>query len=236
MRDLICLPFAGGGTAFFHPWTNLPSPGLRIRPVCPPGREGRIKEAPFTRMGPLLDWLDEQLVPVLLRPHVLFGHSMGGMISYAWCLRRLQQNLPLPHVLVVSACIPPPVQRSVLMHTLDKPTLLARLRGYDPANLAFDIYPELWDLMEPVLRADFAVVETFEPAETPRLPIPVIALSGRDDPLIPAAAMAQWASRGSGFRHHFFDGGHFFPRNAPAKVLNTIASSILDLTGSVAAR
>ncbi|SNR80232.1 thioesterase II family protein [Puniceibacterium sediminis] len=231
MRDLICLPFAGGGTAFFHPWTVQPPRGIKIHPICLPGREARIREVPFTRMAPLLDWLDAQLAPTLHRPHILFGHSMGGAICYALCLRRMERDLPLPQALVVSACLPPPIQRPVMMHKLDKPALLDRLRSYDPANLAFDTYPELWDLMEPVLRADFSVVETFDPSETPPLPIPVISLSGRDDPLVPATEMARWSDRGRGFQHHFFDGGHFFLRDAPAEVLHSVARSVLELTG-----
>lgn len=232
MRDLICLPHAGGGSAAFHPWTVRPPQELRIRPVCLPGREARILEAPFTRMESVLDWLEMQLGPVLQNPHILLGHSMGGVIGYALCLRRMQRNQPLPQALVVSACLPPPVQRPVLMHRLEKSDLLNRLRGYDPANLAFDTYPELWDLMEPVLRADFAVVETFDPPPQPPLSIPVIALSGRGDPLIRASDMERWSDRTRNFEHHSFDGGHFFLRNAADDVLAQLIRCISDLKGT----
>lgn len=228
---MICLPFAGGGTAFYHPWTVHHNPYFRIHPVCLPGRESRIKETPFTRMNPLLDWLDAQLSDTMQRPHILFGHSMGGVVSYALCLRRRQRNLPLPKALVVSACMPPPMQRQIQMHSLDKPALLEQLRGYDPVNMAFDTYPELWELMEPVLRADFAVIETYHPGQAEALPIPIIALSGRDDPLIPPVSMRQWANYGSGFQHHQFAGGHFFLRHAPNETLNCVKRSVQEMTG-----
>lgn len=230
MRHLICLPHAGGGTAMFHPWKAKPLRGLGVHPVCLPGREARIREKPFTRMAPLLDWLEAQLGSVLQEPHILLGHSMGGVVGYALCLRRMRRNLPLPQALVVSACLPPPVQRPVLMHRLEKSALLDRLRGYDPANLAFDTYPELWDLMEPALRADFSVVETFDPPPSPPLPIPVIALSGRDDPLIRASDMNRWSDRAESFEHHSFDGGHFYLRNAPDQVLEQVIGSLSDRT------
>ncbi|MGJ8547329.1 MAG: thioesterase II family protein [Sulfitobacter sp.] len=230
LQDLICLPFAGGGTAFYYPWTVHPDPCFRVHPVCLPGREGKIRETPFTRMNPLLDWLDAQLSHTMQQPHILFGHSMGGVVSYALCLRRMKCNLPLPKALVVSACMPPPMQRQIKMHSLEKTALLEQLRGYDPVNMAFDAYPELWDLMEPVLRADFSVIETYEPEQIEPLPIPIIALSGRDDPLISPASMGKWANCGSAFQHHQFAGGHFFLRQAPREILDCVKRSVQEMT------
>jgi medium-chain acyl-[acyl-carrier-protein] hydrolase len=231
---MICLPFAGGGTAFFQPWTKHANPSLRLRPICLPGREERIMEPAFTQMAPLLDWLDVVLEPFLDRPHVLFGHSMGGIVGYALCQRRMQRGQPLPQALIASACLPPPLRRRVMMHQLDKPALLDHLLRYDPANQALGLYPELWDMAEPVLRADFTVVETYDPGALPALPIPVIALSGRTDPLIAADDMTRWSAQAAGFRHHILDGGHFFPRDAPVQVLECINSSLRDLVGSSA--
>ncbi|WP_372833604.1 thioesterase II family protein [Puniceibacterium confluentis] len=234
MRDLICLPYAGGGTSIFHPWTQQAGPGLRVCPVCLPGREGRIGETPFARMSPLLDWLETHLEASWQRPHILFGHSMGGIVAYALCLRRMRFGRTLPQALVVSACRPPPVRRDVQMHRLGGTELRARLRAYDPANLAYDTYPELWDLMEPVLRADLAVIETFDPGQVARLPIPVIALSGLQDPLVASDDMAGWSDAGCAFDHHRFDGGHFFLRDAPAAVLHRMTQSLCELTGAPA--
>lgn len=225
-QDMICLPFAGGGSTFFQPWKNADCDSFRIRPVCLPGREGRIRDPLLTSMAAVLDWLEQHLGASLDRPHVLCGHSMGGSVAYALCHRRMQRGLSLPQALVVSACLPPPIRRPVLMHQLNKADLLRALLEYDQTNASLQKYPELWDLLEPVLRADFTVVETYLPAEPLRLPIPVIALSGYDDPLIHAPDMAHWSTRGHSFSHHKFAGGHFFPRDHPAEVLETIAQAL----------
>lgn len=228
-QDMICLPFAGGGSAFFQPWKNADCESFRIRSVCLPGREGRIRDPLLTNMSAVLDWLERHLGASLDRPYVLFGHSMGGSVAYALCHRRMQRGQSLPQALVVSACLPPPIRRPVIMHQLSKADLLEALLAYDKTNASLRKYPELWDLFEPVLRADFAVIETYVPDDPLSLPIPVIALSGSDDPLIHAPDMTHWSTRGSAFAHHTFAGGHFFPRERPTEVLETIARTLPEL-------
>src|SRR6185295_11175567 len=79
---LFCFPYAGGGASAYRGWaTALPS-DLEVCPVQLPGRESRLREAPFTRPEPLIQTLADVLEPHLDLPFVLFGHSMGGMISF----------------------------------------------------------------------------------------------------------------------------------------------------------
>ncbi|MEP5728226.1 MAG: alpha/beta fold hydrolase [Sulfitobacter sp.] len=227
--QMICLPHAGGGSALYQSAVQRGIPGLQIKPICLPGREARIREKPLTSMTSVLDWLDAQLEQTVHQPHILFGHSMGGIVGHALCLRRLERGLPLPQALIVSACLPPPVTRRKVLHKLDKASLLRALMSYDAANGALGKYPELWDLLEPPLRADFTVIETYHPTDLPRLPIPVIALSGRSDPMVAPEDMKNWAKRGSNFKHHVFDGGHFYLRDAVMDVMSTAAKSVVDL-------
>jgi surfactin synthase thioesterase subunit len=71
---------------------------------------------------------------------------------------------------------------------------------------------ELVDLLLPMMRADFRMVEQYEYHPAPLLRCPVTAWAGDDDPEAPAAAMRAWGDETTGTFHlEEFEGGHFFP-------------------------
>ena len=80
-------------------------------------------------------------------------------------------------------------------------------------------HPELVELMLPLLRADFELVETYAERPGPRLSCPVTALGGHDDAGVPSRDLAQWrAVTGGPFRSVLFKGDHFYINTARAEV------------------
>ena len=220
--DVICLAHAGGGAGLFQGWQ--PPAGMRLHPVCLPGREVRIREPLFQKLEPLLDWLEAEVADVLGRPHIIFGHSMGAAVAHAFCQRRLSVGKRLPSALVVSACLPPALRIRRHLHLLDDAALLTKLIGFDLENMALSENPELWEMMAPIIRADFAVIDDAGIGPHQRLPIPIVALCGRSDPMVTPTQMAQWAAICKDFTQHSFDGGHFYLRNASAAILQSISN------------
>lgn len=224
--DLICLPYAGAGANAFRAWTAA-EVGLRIHAVCPPGRETRFGEPLVAAMDPMLDWLEAEYAHILQGTYALFGHSMGGGIAYALARRRFLTARPLPISLVISATLPSWLPPTDPLHRMEESRLRERLRVYDPAHFPFDQHPELWDTFLPVLRADFRVLETDTPAQATRLPVPLIALSGRDDPIATPAAMRDWEqATESVFEQIIIPGGHFFVRDQPLAALSVISQRL----------
>jgi hypothetical protein len=85
---------------------------------------------------------------------------------------------------------------------------LRRLGGTPPEVLA---HPELMQLVLPLLRADFAVVETYAHREAPPLDCPVTAFGGVDDEDASEAPMDAWRAQTRGaFALHMLPGGHFY--------------------------
>src|SRR5258708_10641426 len=79
---LFCLPYAGGGASIFRLWpAGLPS-GVEVCAIQLPGREARLKEAPFNHVRPLTLALTPVLEPFLDRPFALFGHSIGALVAF----------------------------------------------------------------------------------------------------------------------------------------------------------
>lgn len=80
---LFCLPYAGGSSVIFNSWKQYIDPSIELVPIELAGRGKRINE-------PLYNGVNDAVEDVfgLIKnkitdtPYALFGHSMGGMISY----------------------------------------------------------------------------------------------------------------------------------------------------------
>jgi surfactin synthase thioesterase subunit len=225
---LFCLPHAGGGGAFFHPWRAALAPGIEVRPVVLPGRESRIRELPYVTMEQAIGPLAELIGPQLDRPYALFGHSLGAAVCYELARRFAALGLPAPVRLFVSARRAPhlPARRASYARLDDAAFLaeVARLNG-TPSDVLQQ--PELVRLFLPTLRADFELNDTYTPLPAPRLDCPISAFVGRDDPEADTDELAAWAQVTSGaFRFREFDGDHFYLKDQAAGLLDEIRADL----------
>jgi medium-chain acyl-[acyl-carrier-protein] hydrolase len=70
---------------------------------------------------------------------------------------------------------------------------------------------DLMDILSPILRADFALVETYKFVEDEPLSVPITVFGAVDDDLVPASDLSGWRAHTKGvFSIRFFRGGHFF--------------------------
>lgn len=209
---LFCFPYAGGGASIFRNWPDLLPPSVEVCGIQLPGREGRFKEATYTRLPDLVRTLSEALVPYTDVPYVFFGHSMGALIAFS-VARELRRNKQAePSLLVVSGHRAPQRPRSrPPIHDLPDEEFLKEIRDLDGTPEAVLEDEELLKLLMPVLRADFAVCETFEYATEPPLDCPIAAFGGIHDREISREDVAAW-SRQTTSSHsvQMFPGGHFF--------------------------
>jgi len=226
---LFCFPFAGGGAGYYRPWVVAPPPGIEVVPVQLPGREQRIGEPAFTRMDDLLDSLLQVLDPLLDRPFGLFGHSMGASIAYALAHRLPPDRAAGLRLLAVSGRRAPGRPRCMpLLHGRDNAGFLEGIRdlGGTPA-VVFET-PELLDLVMPLLRADFTLVETHPHDPAPRpLSVPLLAFGGTDDPDSCADQIQGWAAMTSGpAAIHVLPGDHFFLTAHRHTVLERVSAAL----------
>lgn len=210
---LFCLPYAGGGASAFVGWRRT-LPGVAVAPVQYPGRETRIDEPCPTDLDCLVCDLAVALTPYLDRPYALLGYSLGAKISFALVHRLQALRLPLPQSLhVVSHRAPDAASPYPGVAHLPETEFCDHVKSYGGTpNEVFDT-PELAELLLPVLRADFALVE-HDVLQTP-LTCPIYAYAGNEDPVATPANMQRWqlfSSASFALRH--FPGGHFFTRTA----------------------
>lgn len=222
---LFCLPYAGGGASIYRQWSRYLSPQIEVCPIQLPGRENRFRERPYTRIEPLIKDLLHELQPYLNQPYQIFGHSMGALITFTLARELRRQALPLPTRLFLSARPAPQLPRErKIMHTQPHDEFINSLKelGGTPDEVLKN--KELMDLLIPVLRADFEIVETFTYHEEPPLAIPITVFGGSQDNEIPEEKLAAWQKQtGNPLRLKIFPGDHFFLHPQQKLVLQTIA-------------
>lgn len=224
---IVCLPHAGGSAGFFRGWADhLPST-FELVVVQYPGREERIDDVPIDSMPVLVDALIKDIPPIIDRPYLLFGHSMGAAVAHELCLAMMHRDLRLPLRLVVSAREPPIHHKGGHWHLATDTALcgeLLRLGGTSSTLLRSE---ELRSLVLPVIRNDYRLIETYHPTQDqPPLPIPLSAFIGREDGELTSKQAADWALFGAEvFELRSFPGGHFYLTEQKAAVVADLLRS-----------
>lgn len=226
---LVCLPFGGSGTAFFHPWADLASDRFEVLPLRLPGRERLIDVAPYRDAHLATDGLLADLLAELPRPArvVLFGHSVGAVLAYELAHRlRAEPEITVLR-LVVSGSPEPGTQRTLRATGLPDDAFLERVReiaGYSHEAMAV---PDLRELLLPTLRADVEMHEDYLPSTLEPLPVPITALRGVDDRLVPVEQADAWRQvTSAGFELVELPGGHMYLVDAGAELVDLIDAAV----------
>ncbi|MFE2305955.1 thioesterase II family protein [Streptomyces sp. NPDC059411] len=232
--QLLCFPYAGGGTQVFRGWQTRVPPGIGVTAIRLPGREQRFRERAIDSWPQALDTLVEAVAPETERgPYAFFGHSLGARLAYELTHRLEAAGHRPPRALIVSACRAPGVPaRFPPMHSMDGPTLTARLREMKGVPEEVLANADLMALLEPLLRADLRLAETW-PASPGRVRAPILALCGEHDDIDPYEAMADWGHHTTGgFAIRSFPAGHFLLRESEEAVVAAVVAAVLSPTGA----
>lgn len=240
---LWCLPNAGASAAFYAGWRRHLAPplhaALRVAPLELPGRGARAAEPLLEDFDALCDDLERALIGRLSpgQPYALFGHSMGALLAHELAHRLRERHPPLA-LFVAGAAAPSLRDPSRFAGPLDDASLLAQMRelGGTPPELLDD--PEMMAIALPILRADYRVCASYRGNRlhpvTP-LACALHAFGGRADRAV-GDAIAGWRLASTGHTSlTWYDGGHFFLRDALGDMLARMASMLADVRASDAA-
>lgn len=209
---LFCFAYAGGSAAIFRTWSDGLPADVEVCPVQLPGRGRRLLEPPFTQLSPLVHTLAHALFPLLDKPFALFGHSLGALVSFELA-RQLRKQYGLhPVCLFVSAGRAPQIpHRDLPMHALPEEEFVAKLRRLNGTPTEVFEHAELMEIVLPLLRADFAVYETYVYASEPPLSCPISTFGGFQDRNVSHGDLEAWRDQTTGsFASRMFPGDHFF--------------------------
>lgn len=227
---LFCFPYAGGGTPIYRRWPELLAPDFEVCAVQLPGRGSRIKEQPFYAVAPLIEAVASAIAPYLDRPFAFFGHSMGAIISFELARLLSERRAVSPAHLFVSGRRAPQLRRDERStYNLPESCFISHVRSLNGTPDEVLEHPELMELMLPLLRADFSVVETYRYRAGPPLDIPLTAFGGVHDAEVSREDVEAWGAQTcAAFNLRIMPGGHFFLNDPPtqAAVLSIIESDL----------
>jgi len=226
---LFCFPYAGVGASVYRAWPGHLPGGVELCAVQPPGREGRLREAPFTSICDLIEAAVGGLGPYFDRPFALFGHSMGGLLAFEVARALVARGGTPPVHLFVSGRRAPhlPSPHRPITH-LDHDAFVAEMRRrYDGIPEEVLRSPELMELLVPTLRADMMALESYTHVAGPPLECPITAYGGLEDSDATEPEIAAWApySRGA-FRYRILLGNHFFIQTSRAAVAGDVGTTL----------
>jgi medium-chain acyl-[acyl-carrier-protein] hydrolase len=230
---LFCFPYAGGSEVTFRTWQQNVPETIEVLPIQLPGRGTRMKEAPLTRLAPLLQVLTHSLRPEMELPFAFFGHSMGGLIAFELARQLRREGGPLPaHLFISAKCCPRQVDEPNTHEIPDK-ELIQILRRYEGTPREVLENDELMQLLLPVIRADMELCNTYVYDPEPPLSCPITAFGGLKDHVSSRLCLEGWGNYTTGrFTLRMFPAGHFFLQTWERWVLEAIARDLAPLAAA----
>jgi surfactin synthase thioesterase subunit len=224
---IFLFPYAGGGARIFHGWAEKFPADIELRSLQLPGRDLRHREPNLVTMEATVAAIVESMRPLIAegKPFAFFGYSLGGLVAFEVCRRLRSLGLPQPKRLIVAAGPAPHCNhaREPLVHRMTDAELVRELRRFKGTPEIVLQTPELLDLLLPVIRADFAVLETYRCAEQPPLAVPISAYGGLSDDEVSPDELAAWSDHtNAGFQMRFIPGDHFFLKSAEPQLLDLL--------------
>lgn len=207
---VFCVAGMGGTTGGYVPLVRHLPDDVELVGVQLPGREARAGEPPLTDMMAMADQVVAAMSDRLDVPVVLYGHSQGSWLCWE-VAHRLAGRPGVPPMALVVACALPPlaeptaglIRLAELTGDLDE-AALDELAGIFRGVLPDQILESEELLAEYVdrLRADTVLAENHRAVlrGVTRAPLglPVFAVAGTEDPVLPDGAMEVWRELTSG--------------------------------------
>ena len=219
----------------FRDWLDAFTDEIEVRVAQFPGRAARLREERFERMPALIETMAEVLCPFLDRPFAFFGHSLGALVAFE-VARNLRAHGIIPEHLFVSAHIAPhlpdPARK---IHRLPDEEFLRELKDLNGMPQGVLDSKELLEIMLPVVRSDFAVLETYKYEPEPPLECPITAFGGTRDPRTSETGLEGWRTQtNKAFGLVMLEGDHFFIDTARPLLIQEIARILFEKNSGIA--
>ena len=215
---LFCFPYAGGNSYIFRPWLDRLPKTIEICPIELPGRGFQLKSAPYRQIEPLVKAIALEIRPYLDKPFAFFGHSMGGLVSFELArFMRREYNLEPVHLFISGRRAPQTKDSKPPIHNLTQAEFIQELRQLNGTPEEVLNNDELMELLVPILRADFAVLENYHYTPEAPLKCPISVFGGLQDPEVELEQLEAWREQTIGsFSLKMVTGDHFFIHSSPS--------------------
>jgi surfactin synthase thioesterase subunit len=225
---LFCFPFAGGNAYSYRRIEAYLPVSIRPIPVELPGHGRRASEPLQKNLMELVADAFVKLKDMLKGSYAFFGHSMGASMAHELARRIVREGLTPPRNLFLSGRQAPSVPEKHRRWDLPKKEFLEVLRslgGCPPEVLESG---ELWELFEPILRADFEAIETHVPKLEAPIDVPISVFIGDRDEVTLEEARHWQKETTQEVAIVRFPGDHFFLFDHSQEIADLMALRLAD--------
>ncbi|KAI9035671.1 thioesterase II family protein [Aspergillus affinis] len=221
---LLCIHSMGIGASLFTPFLIDPPDGLDPIAVQLPGRETRAEEPPVVSVSEIVSNIMAEMDNVVGFPHVVWGHSFGGIIAFEVLRVLRRQGKPLPRLFVTGTIAPHRIytwqKRDILIESfrddISPEYLLAVARYVDNADFLRSILP--------MMRQDAPLLLKYQYKEEDPLDTTITGVTARQDDVVYPEEVTDWRAHAKRFHFIEVDGDHWFLYRNRRLVRETLAA------------
>ncbi|HEY6922794.1 MAG TPA: thioesterase domain-containing protein [Steroidobacteraceae bacterium] len=225
---LFCFPYAGGSASAFLSWEDLLPPQIELVGIQAPGRANRLDEGLLTSVVELAEQLAGVIPPMLDRPYLTYGHSMGSAVSFELLHLLKQRGLPLPRRFFGAARQAPHIPRRIApFYDFPLREFIIELKRFGGTPDAVLENAELMEMLVPMLRTELRAAYAYHRDPEVKLECDVSVFGGARDEIVLQEELSGWQEhflRRMDFR--LFESGHFFLEDNKDQVVRAICESI----------
>lgn len=229
MLKILYLPYAGGTAQLCKAWRYFLGKNVEVQPIELAGRGSRFKEACYSDLKEALEDIFKKVENYADEPYVIYGHSFGALLTYELYHMIKEAGMKEPEQLFFSGCLPPHRRSSEKkifeLNDLEFINEIIKFNGMEKEVLE---NKELMNLVLPILRADFKLLERYKYTEKPnKISKKVTVLYGNDMTFEGVEGWRDLTSDNITFHH--INGDHFFVKKNMKEVLDVVNCKINEL-------
>jgi len=223
--QVFLLHFAGGNAYSFQFLKKHFRDEIELHMLELPGRGRRVAEPLLTKKeAAVADYVHQIQRSRTDLPYIIYGHSMGATLGLEVAAAMEQTNDP-PVALIVSGNAGPGTGAVKNRYLMNKPDFKDELRVLGGIQEEVLNHEELFDFFEPIMRADFEILESEANRSTisGKLRTPIVAVMGSEEETVESISNWKQFTTGS-FQQQVVSGNHFFIHDHPQLIVQLIQS------------
>jgi medium-chain acyl-[acyl-carrier-protein] hydrolase len=175
------------------------------------------------------------ILPLLDKPYVFFGHSMGGLVSFELARELRRRKAPDPaHIFISGRKAPQICQPEDLKYNLPESEFMEALLQLNGTPTDILQNKELMCIMIPLLRADFELCETYNYVREAPLECPISVFGGIEDFDVDPQSLQAWDEQTTGsFVRRLLPGNHFFLHSHTTLLLRLLSQALYRILGDM---
>lgn len=180
--QIFLLHYAGGDRNSFRPMIESLQPFYQVETPELPGRGERMTESFLTNKKEAVSDLLNQIKNARQKevPYLIYGHSMGAILGLEIC-HAMESTDPVSYF-VPTGYPGPEIKNNPPIAGLPRAEFFAEIRKLGGLSDELMEYEELLDFFEPVLRADFGLLESKDNVPfSEKIQAPVFAVMGKNE-------------------------------------------------------